>query len=39
MAFSSLWFWRKKDEFMEALGLPTSRNQNLELKLQMLIKS
>ena len=28
------WFRRKKDEFMEALGLPTSRrNQNRELKL------
>ena len=28
------WFRRKKDEFMEALGLPTSRrNQNRGLKL------
>ncbi len=27
------WFRRKKDEFMEALGLPTSRRQNRGLKL------
>ena len=27
------WFRRKKDEFMEALGLPTSRSQNRGLKL------
>ena len=27
------WFRRKKDEFMEALGLPTSRRQNRSLKL------
>lgn len=27
------WFKRKKDEFMEALGLPTSRRQNRGLKL------
>ena len=27
------WFSRKKDEFMEALGLPTSRSQNRGLKL------
>ena len=27
------WFRRKKDEFMEALGLPTSRQQNRGLKL------
>ena len=26
------WFRRKKDEFMEALGLPTSRRQNRGLK-------
>ena len=27
------WFRRKKDEFMEALGLPTSRRQNRGLKI------
>lgn len=27
------WFRRKKDEFMEALGLPTSRQQNRGMKL------
>ena len=27
------WFRRKRDEFMEALGLPTSRSQNRGLKL------
>ena len=27
------WFRRKKDEFMEVLGLSTSRNQNRGLKL------
>ena len=27
------WFRRKKDEFMEALGLPTSRRHNRGLKL------
>ena len=27
------WFRRKKDEFMEAIGLPTSRRQNRGLKL------
>ena len=27
------WFRRKKEEFMEALGLPTSRRQNRGLKL------
>ena len=27
------WFRRKKDEFMEALGLPTSRRQNRGVKL------
>ena len=27
------WFRRKKDEFMEALGLPTSKSQNRGMKL------
>ena len=33
------WFRRKKDEFMEALGLPASRRQNRGLKLKMHNKS
>ena len=32
------WFRRKKDEFMETLGIP-ARKQNRDIKLQIIIKS